>query len=70
MDKYAVCALVFALGAFVQFHPVFTQDSPKTVPNCPLPQGTCASNCFHDGQCPGDQKCCQAACGHTCSQPL
>lgn len=38
---------------------------------CALPQGTpmCAEYCYHDGQCPGEQKCCRTTCGHACSEP-
>lgn len=38
---------------------------------CGLPQGTpmCAEYCYHDGQCPGEQKCCKTTCGHACSEP-
>uniref|UniRef100_A0A3Q2ZAD5 WAP four-disulfide core domain 2 n=2 Tax=Hippocampus comes TaxID=109280 RepID=A0A3Q2ZAD5_HIPCM len=74
MDKYAVCALVFALGAFVQFHPVFTQDSPKIHPK----PGECSRRallapskrgCVSDQDCPGDHKCCVFDCEDVCVAP-
>uniref|UniRef100_A0A673JI39 WAP four-disulfide core domain 2 n=1 Tax=Sinocyclocheilus rhinocerous TaxID=307959 RepID=A0A673JI39_9TELE len=38
---------------------------------CALPKGTpmCAEYCYHDGQCPAEQKCCPTTCGHACSEP-
>uniref|UniRef100_A0A9J7XLY8 WAP domain-containing protein n=1 Tax=Cyprinus carpio carpio TaxID=630221 RepID=A0A9J7XLY8_CYPCA len=38
---------------------------------CALPKGTpmCAEYCYHDGQCPAEQKCCRTTCGHACSEP-
>lgn len=29
----------------------------------------CAEYCYHDGQCPAEQKCCPTTCGHACSEP-
>lgn len=38
---------------------------------CPMPKGTpmCAEYCYHDGECPDEQKCCRTTCGHACSEP-
>lgn len=38
---------------------------------CGAPKGTpmCAEYCYHDGECPGEQKCCRTTCGHNCSEP-
>uniref|UniRef100_A0A3Q3EB13 WAP four-disulfide core domain 2 n=1 Tax=Hippocampus comes TaxID=109280 RepID=A0A3Q3EB13_HIPCM len=69
MDKYAVCALVFALGAFVQFHPVFTQDSPRVCPRRKWGYGQCAEFCYDDSDCPNEEKCCSNGCGHECTVP-
>lgn len=46
--------------------------SPAVKPGrCGAPKGTsmCAEFCSHDGDCPGEQKCCRTTCGHACSEP-
>lgn len=49
----------------------FFNDFSVKLGRCPSPRGTpmCAEFCHHDGQCPGEQKCCKTSCGHACSEP-
>lgn len=50
---------------------MFVFDALVKPGRCALPQSTpmCAEYCYHDGQCPGEQKCCRTTCGHACSEP-
>lgn len=60
--------VVFVCECFVT---VFVFGVSVKPGRCALPQGTpmCAEYCYHDGQCPGEQKCCKTTCGHACSEP-
>lgn len=40
--------------------------------DCPDPRFTrqCGTRCRHDGNCPGEMKCCQTSCGQVCRRPF
>ncbi|XP_061128162.1 WAP four-disulfide core domain protein 3 isoform X2 [Syngnathus typhle] len=78
MDKYRVCALVLALGAFLQFNTADTQDSPSNLTAILPKPGQCPrllkvvpshKGCACDDDCPEDHKCCVFDCGTVCVPP-
>uniref|UniRef100_A0A3Q2YS24 WAP four-disulfide core domain 2 n=2 Tax=Hippocampus comes TaxID=109280 RepID=A0A3Q2YS24_HIPCM len=78
MDKYTVCALVIALGAFVQFKIVFTQNSRNNLTEIRPKAGRCPrllkvvpsrKGCACDQDCPENHKCCVFDCGAACVPP-